>query len=395
MIRNSALRAIAAGLALASSLAAQLPAGGLLVTSRNTDQVLLYDATGAFVRVFAQGGGLDNPVGLSFGPDSNLYVVSANTNAVLRFDGTSGAFLGPFTPAGALNAPRNLAFGPDGDLYVCNAGTASVLRFDGSSGAFLGVAARDPGLRTPTSFAFGPTGDLFVGNVADSRVHRFERGTGRSLGIFASQGIAGAHDVAFGPDGAMYVSNAFGFPSIVRFDGRTGAPLGAFVNDSAMTFPLGLSFGADGDLYVANQGGHSVRRYDGRSGALLAVHVVPRSGGLDAPLFCAFVPATALVVPAPRPGTAGTSNLFGVSGASPGAITVLVLGGLPGSFALPCPGLTLSMQDPIVLDFDGADEGGNLFVRIPVPAAVAGVSFLFQAVDFGRCAASPLLNWRF
>ncbi len=393
MNRIFALRALAAGLAFVASLAAQHPAGGLLVTSRNTDQVLLYDASGAFVRVFAQGGGLDNPVGLTFGPDGALYVVSANTNQVLRYDGASGGFTGVF--ASGLNGPRNLGFGPDGELWVCNAGTNSVLRFDGRSGAFSGVAAQDPALRTPTSFTFGPTGDLFVGNVADSRVHRFERGTGRSLGIFASQGIAGAHDVAFGPDGAMYVSNAFGFPSIVRFDGRTGAPLGAFVNDTAMTFPLGLTWGNDGDLYVANQGGHSVRRYDGRSGVLLAVHVLPRSGGLDAPLFCAFVPATALVVPPPRPGTAGTSNLFGVSGATPGAITVLVLGGLPGSFALPCPGLALSMQNPIVLDFAGADEGGNLFVRIPVPAVVAGVPFLFQAVDFGRCAASPLLNWRF
>ena len=64
----------------------------ILVSSRFTDQVLRYDlASGAFLGVFASGGGLDNPVGLTFGPDGNLYVASGETDQVLRYDGTSGA----------------------------------------------------------------------------------------------------------------------------------------------------------------------------------------------------------------------------------------------------------------------------------------------------------------
>jgi glucose/arabinose dehydrogenase len=62
-------------------------ASELLVTSRNTDEVLRYDlATGAFLGVFAAGGGLDNPVGLTFGPDGHLYVASDVTDQVLRYD---------------------------------------------------------------------------------------------------------------------------------------------------------------------------------------------------------------------------------------------------------------------------------------------------------------------
>jgi hypothetical protein len=389
------LRLLFLALVVPLPLPAQLPAGGLLVTSRHTDQVLLYDAGGAFVRVFAQGGGLDNPVGLTFGPNGDLFVVSAVTNAVLRFDGQSGVFVSAFVGPGVLAAPRNLTFGPDGDLYVCNAGTNSVLRFDGTSGALMGTAAQGGGLRTPTSLAFGPTGDLFVGNVSDSRVHRFERGTGRSLGVFASQHIAGAHDLTFGPGGSLYVSNAFGLPSVVRFHGFSGAPLGAFVTDGAMGAPLGLTFGPDGDLYVANQGGHDVRRFDGRTGARVGVHVAARSGGLNGPLFCVFVPAANLQVAAPKPGVAGSHSVLGIRGAVPGAVTVLLLGTMPGTSPSPCPSAALHMVDPNVLAFGIADEAGSSVFWAHVPAAVAGFPFLFQAIDFRPCRVSPVMTWRF
>ncbi|MBO1351009.1 MAG: hypothetical protein EBE86_028245 [Hormoscilla sp. GUM202] len=63
----------------------------LLVSSANSDEVLRYDATtGFFLDVFASGGGLDNPFGLTFGPDGNLYVSSSLTDQVLRYDGTTG-----------------------------------------------------------------------------------------------------------------------------------------------------------------------------------------------------------------------------------------------------------------------------------------------------------------
>src|SRR5262245_13701125 len=93
---------------LLSSLAAAQTAPVFLVASRFTNQVLGYDGNGAPTGVFASGGGLVNPVGLTFGPDGNLYVASGNTNQVLRFDGRSGAPLGVFAQGGGLSAPRQL-----------------------------------------------------------------------------------------------------------------------------------------------------------------------------------------------------------------------------------------------------------------------------------------------
>ena len=80
----------------------------LLVASRANGRVLRYDGTtGAYVGDFvsAGSGGLESPIGLTFGPDGNLYVAngykpdgtSPSTNGVFRYDGTSGAFIDVFS----------------------------------------------------------------------------------------------------------------------------------------------------------------------------------------------------------------------------------------------------------------------------------------------------------
>ena len=49
---------------------------GLLVSSYNNNEILSYNqTTGAFEGVFASGGPLVNPNGLTFGPDGDLYAV--------------------------------------------------------------------------------------------------------------------------------------------------------------------------------------------------------------------------------------------------------------------------------------------------------------------------------
>ena len=60
-------------------------------------------------------GGLSLPRAPAFGPDGNLYVVSTNTNSILRYDGVTGQFKDVFitTGSGGLNSPADLAFSPD------------------------------------------------------------------------------------------------------------------------------------------------------------------------------------------------------------------------------------------------------------------------------------------
>jgi len=367
----------------------------ILVSSRFTDQVLRYDlASGAFLGVFAAGGGLDNPVGLTFGPDGNLYVASGETDQVLRYDGASGAFLRVFAQGGGLDAPRQVNFGPDGGLYVASGATNRILRFDGASGAFLGVFASGGNLSGPTSFTFGPGGDLYVGSVNTNRVKRFNGQTGAFIGNFVTQGLNGPHDVAFGPDGLFYVTNAFDI-RVRRYDGTTGALVDLFIFDPALSGALGLAWDELGRLYIANQGQNEVRRYDGATGAYIDSPVAPGSGGLSGPLFAVFRPNAPLTIHAPVPGIAGATNWLAASGATPGAGVLITAGRTRALWVLPGCSPLIGLPRSGLFVPCMADESGRALFRWQAPTGLSGVRFFLRAAEPSSCTASALAPFRF
>ena len=90
----------------------------LYVASFKTNSVLRYDGqTGKFIDSFfpSGSGGLEDPTGITFGPDNNLYVNSHRNNRILRDDGQTGAFIDVFVPpgSGGLSGPNiGLIFSP-------------------------------------------------------------------------------------------------------------------------------------------------------------------------------------------------------------------------------------------------------------------------------------------
>src|SRR4051794_111794 len=213
------------------------PSGGyLLVASADTNSVIRYDkATGAYVDTFVRknSGGLTQPYGLVFGPtDHNLYVSSGQfggtvkgggrPNAVLSYDGGAGSFLNVFADDNRLTSARGVVFGPDGNLYVADgtgSGDGRVVEFNGSTGDyirdFVGVAGNG-GLSHPQGLVFGPDGnhdgrlDLYVSSAQTNSILRYDSATGAFLGAFVASGSGGLDHpggLTFGPDGNLYVAN--------------------------------------------------------------------------------------------------------------------------------------------------------------------------------------------
>lgn len=103
-------------------LAAQGSAWFVADASNYTVQV--YADNGAYADLFATAGGLTRPQGIVFGPDGNLYVACSMPNqavgqnptlpspnsSILRYNGTSGAFMGVFASGGGLDFPTFLVF---------------------------------------------------------------------------------------------------------------------------------------------------------------------------------------------------------------------------------------------------------------------------------------------
>lgn len=83
---------------------------------------------------------------------------------------------------------------------------------------------------------------------------RFDPATGRGT-VFASDSLGFPSDLAFGPDGALYVSNA-SKGTVARFDARSGTFLGVYVRLPPRSAPVGLAFTPDGRLFLGDFGGN-------------------------------------------------------------------------------------------------------------------------------------------
>jgi hypothetical protein len=247
--------------------------------------------------------------GLAFGPDGNLYASSLRTEQVLEYDGKTGAYLGVVVPAGAdpsgtnpLHHPWALTVGPDGNLYVAGQLSNNVLRYNMTTGAIDEFIPSTAGVYQPRGLTFDAAGDLLVcnGDAGGSdtsslrdEVLRFTGPNGASPGaplpapgqsgaVFVpsgSGGLAQASNLAFGPDGGLYIPS-YRSNTVNRYDGTTGTFLGAFISagSGGLNGPVNLSFRPDGFLYVVNQNDGSVSRYNATTGTFNST-VVPGTSG--------------------------------------------------------------------------------------------------------------------
>ncbi len=140
------------------------------------------------------------------------------------------------------------------------------------------------GLSAPQDLAFGPDGNLYVSNGTGGSISRFDGSTGAAIGGFSTVGLTHPHGLTFGPDGNLYVVGAFS-ENVVRYNALTGAVIDEFVSQG-LEVPTDLTFGPDGNLYINSQfpgvpsniGG--ILRYDGQDGTFIDQFVTPGSGGL-------------------------------------------------------------------------------------------------------------------
>src|SRR5262249_59054831 len=125
------------------------------------------------------------------------------------------------------------------------------------------------------------------GDRNNSDVLEYNGTTGAFLATFVASGSGGlnvATDLAFGPDGNLYVSS-FNSNSVLRYNGTTGAFIDTFASGNGLNGPQGIAFGPDGNLYVSSFNSNSVLRFNGSTGAFIDTFA---SSGLDGPTYLAF-----------------------------------------------------------------------------------------------------------
>jgi sugar lactone lactonase YvrE len=304
---------------------------------------------------------------------------------------------GILDPSGAaavgINGIREIAFDNapagtpgyqhEGDLFVTGHFSHSVARFDWATQTYQpfvapgsgGLSVGDPSPWGPHGIAVGPDGNVYVCDNYQNTVFRYDGATGAPLpapgqtgAVFVpagSGGLAQSKGMTFGADGNLYVVS-YQTHQILRYQGPAGSSPGAFMDVFATMSnggagPEELTFGPDGNLYVSVIDSVSpatagqVDRFDGSTGAPIGsgVFVPPGSGGLVQPRQIVFdaTGANMYVVECQDSTPVPTGQVLryqGPSGQNPGAFVEAYITGGQGGLLRPC-GLA-------------RDAAGNLYV---------------------------------
>lgn len=207
---------------------------------------------------------LNDPHDLTFGPDGRLYVADKFGNRIVVMDPDTLEVL-EVVSEGDLPGVHDISFGVDGKAYVAVTGASAVAIYDFTDGTLVFDTFLSPFPRTEGVLAHS-NGQLYVMASGSGQLISVDgtKVTGIAIGLF------GAHDVAEGLDGSIWVADT-GQRRLVRFSPELAqmqvidAPKYGFVG------PRYLDVDDFGRLVVADQDAHRVLLIDPVSGDLLGV----------------------------------------------------------------------------------------------------------------------------
>ncbi len=262
---------------------------------------------------------LNNPYGITRGPDGALYICDMENHRIRRVsrDGNISTvagtgkrgYSGDGGPAlqAELNEPYEVRFDKAGNMFFVEMRNHIVRRVDGRTQFISTVAGNgregfsgDGGpatkaeLRQPHSIQFDRTGYLYICDIGNNRIRKVDlgagvistfAGTGERLptpdgGNLATAPLNGPRAIDFDKDGNMWLALREG-NAIYRLDLKTatihhvaGTGQKGFTGNggpakpATLSGPKGISVAPDGKVCFADTESHSIRMIDVRKGTI-------------------------------------------------------------------------------------------------------------------------------
>ena len=286
------------GVALVGAMLCAGPGSAdLLVTDFYNKVVKRYNSdTGAYIAdwpVWYRNWGIQNPRGIEFSSDGDLFFVSSthySSKKVMKYNTSDGSYAGELV---SNVTHEDLYLAPNGWLYATGSHSTqgSLYRYDPATGGG-GWLATVPG--GSSGVTMGWDGDLYTTNYSANTITRHTQ-WGQNLGVVINVGGHSVGALTFGPDGHIYVTGHEGNAGYVyKYNGWDYQYMRKYaVGASGLT---DIEFGPDGWLYLASFDDGRVRRMSTVTGAV-ADFIAPGGGGLDRPWNIAFSPEPILGVP--------------------------------------------------------------------------------------------------
>ncbi|NOZ88027.1 MAG: hypothetical protein GXP49_17560 [Deltaproteobacteria bacterium] len=227
----------------------------------------------------AQNRCLDYPVAVAAGPDGSVFVADSDSIRKVTpdgkwemvYDGSSGNF-----------DPVCLSVSPGGDLYVCDEWSGVVYKVNGSGlekvagggQPYMPGLGMDPTVSHPTDVAFAPDGSMYIADWPYGLRRLAPDGTLHSLEPEGNPDYPAPYKIALGNDGSVYLAElkrcrvrrllpdgtmitVAGRDSVCGFAGD-----GGFASKALLDHPNALVLAADGTLYISDQWNDRIRAID-------------------------------------------------------------------------------------------------------------------------------------
>jgi sugar lactone lactonase YvrE len=197
---------------------------------------------------------LDNPKGLAFDTNGNLWVANGGANQVLELNPSNGKVLHKITKG--VNSPSRLAFDSLGNLWVVNGGNGSITGYHKN----LQLFSTYQDASGPLGVAVDAYGDTYIANNQANDIVVLNVGFGRLVETL-TQDESG---FPFTAPGALAINgrNLYaGFGSGDSEDAVISYNVGEFLtndpkeitlyNDNVNTGPTGIAFDSHGNVYIS------------------------------------------------------------------------------------------------------------------------------------------------
>ena len=311
------LRSIALSLFISLSLTTPTPAATITTLAGTGAKGTSPDSTPATTAP------LDNPFGITRGPDGALYFCEYGGQHIRKI--TADGLLhnvagtgktgytgdgGPATEA-TFNLPHELRFDKAGNLYIADMTNNAIRRIDGKTGIITTFAGTGkPGytgdggpaaqalLKQPHSIQFDPTAEhLYICDIGNNVIRRVDMKTG-TISTFAGTGkpgdspegapiagtpLKGPRSIDFDSKGDLWLVTREG-NQVLRFDLKTATihimagngkkgftGNGGPARDAALSGPKGIALDSAGNAWLADTESHSIRMIEAKTGKLLLI----------------------------------------------------------------------------------------------------------------------------
>ena len=221
------------------------PDGALWFTNPGNDSIGRIATNGTVTNY--TGVGIDQPVGITSGPDGALWFTNWGNNSLGRI--TTSGVVSNFTGAG-VDMPYGITAGPDGALWFTNETDPGSI---GPSRQREWCPTSQDRDANTSEITTGPDGALWFTNVNNDSIGRIT-----ISGVVSNFPGTGSEPLGIvsGPDGALWFTNSDS-NSIGRI--TTAGVMSDYVG-TGIEFPISIVSGADGALWFTNANSNSIGR---------------------------------------------------------------------------------------------------------------------------------------